>query len=132
MNVQKYDALQWSLVSEDIHLLVFNELRPDSMARIDFSLVVWDEIPLGYITCREFDSETIYISYGGGLGKSFKILAGYKMLLESLKSTYKRATTLVENTNISMIKMAMSQGFLVTGIKNIKNQIYLELVVEWG
>jgi hypothetical protein len=132
VNVQKYDAYQWSLVSEDTHLLVFNEYRPKDMSRIDFSLVVWEKTPLGYITCREFDSETIYISYGGGLDKSYKILSGYKMLLDYLKQKYKRATTLVENTNISMIKMAMSQGFLVTGIKNIKNHIYLELVVEWG
>lgn len=122
---------EWKLVSEDAHLMTFNELRPESLSRIDFALVVWDEKPLGYITCREFDSETIYISYGGAFEKSFKVLEGYKTMLNHLKETYKRATTLVENNNIPMLKMAMSQGFLVTGIKNFKNQIYLELSQEF-
>lgn len=131
MNVQKYDPLQWSLVSEDAHILVFNELRSKDMSRIDFALVVWDGKPLGYMTCRQFDMETIYISYGGAFEKSFKVLEGYKAMLNSLKESYKRATTLVENNNIPMLKMAMSQGFLITGIKNFKNQIYLELSQEF-
>jgi len=122
---------EWRLVSEDAHLATFNELRPCDMNRIDFALVVWDKNPLGYMTCREFDSETIYISYGGAFEKSFKVLEGYKAMLNSLKETYKRATTLVENNNIPMLKMAMSQGFLITGIKNFKNQIYLELSQEF-
>lgn len=122
---------EWKLVSEDAHLVTFNELRPCDMNRIDFALVVWNENPLGYMTCREFDSETIYISYGGAFEKSFKVLEGYKAMIKSLKETYKRATTLIENNNIPMLKMAMSQGFLVTGIKNFKNQIYLELSQEF-
>lgn len=131
MNVQKYSKDEWALVSEDAHLVAFNELRANEMNRIDFALVVWDEKPLGYMTCREFDSETIYISYGGAFGKSYKVLEGYKAMLSSLKEKYKRATTLVENNNISMLKLSMSQGFLVTGIKNFKNQIYLELSREF-
>lgn len=130
MQVQKYSADEWKLVSEDAHMLIFNELRSGEMNRIDFSLVVWDDKPLGYMTCREFDSETIYISYGGSFGKSFKILEAYKTMLSELK-IYKRATTLVENTNTTMLKMAMSQGFLITGIKNFKDSIFLELILEW-
>lgn len=129
--MQKYSKDEWALVSEDAHLVIFNELRKNDMNRIDFALVVWDDIPLGYMTCREFDSETIYISYGGSFGKSFKVLEGYKAFLSYLKETYKRATTLIENNNIPMLKMAMSQGFLITGIKNFKNQIYLELSQEF-
>ena len=131
MNLQKYSSDQWVLVAEDMHLSVFGEHRPKDLNRVDFALVCWDEKPLGYFTCREFDSESVYIGFGGFIEKSFKNVNAYKLGLDYLRSNYKRATTLVENTNISMIKLAMSQGFLITGIKNFKNIILLELSQEF-
>ena len=132
MNLQKYSAVEWQLVSEDVHMTVFGELRSQEMNRIDFALVVWHEIPLGYVTCREFDCETIYMGYGGCLKRNtLQNVRGYQMVLNEL-SFYKRAVTLVENTNIAMLRLAMSQGFLITGIRNHKNTILLELTLEFS
>lgn len=132
MNLQKYSASEWLNVAEDVHMTVFGELRPHEMNRIDFALVVWHEIPLGYVTCRELDCETIYMGYGGALERNtISNVRGYQMILKEL-SFYKRAVTLVENTNISMLRLAMSQGFLITGLRNHKNTILLELTLEFS
>lgn len=132
MIIVKYDQSEWADVSEQMHYSVFGEYRPKTMSRIDFALVAWDdEKPIGYVTCREFDSETIYMSYGGFLEKGFKNLSAYKMCLDTLRSDYCRATTIVENTNFSMIKLAMSQGFLINGLRRHKSSTLLELCLEW-
>jgi hypothetical protein len=71
MDVVKYDKSQWDLVAEGIHQTIFKEVRPSSLNRFDYALVIWDENrPIGYITCRETDSESIYISYGGQGGSA--------------------------------------------------------------
>jgi hypothetical protein len=131
VNLQRYSAIEWQTVSEDVHMTVFGEIRPQEMNRIDFALVVWHVIPLGYVTCREFDYETVYMGYGGCLQRnSLQNVRGYQMVLNEL-SIYKRAVTLVENTNIAMLRLAMSQGFLITGFRNHKNTNLIELTLEF-
>lgn len=133
MNIVRYSSSEWSEVAETMHLSVFNEFRPSDLNRIDFALVVWnDKIPMGYITCAEYDSKSIYIGYGGSLQKSFKNLFAYHMLLSYLKERYLRVNTLIENNNITMLKMALSSGFLVTGIRYFNGSIMLENSIEWG
>ena len=102
------------------------------MNRIDFALVCFDVEPLGYMTCKEFDNESVYIGYGGSFQKTFKVFTAYQLFLSYLKERYVRAVTLVENTNEAMIKLAMSQGFLITGIRYHKNIILLEMTNEWS
>ncbi len=136
MNLVRYTPEQWSSVAEAIHSEVFNEFRGKEINRIDYVLVVWhDSIPLGYMTLRESDSASIYIGYGGILPearKNIRSYGGYMMLLAYLKQRYDRATTLIENTNIEMLRLAFKAGFIVTGLKAFKEYIFLELTLEWG
>ena len=136
MKVVKYDKAQWDLVSEGIHELVFGEYRPSSLNRFDFALCVWDESePIGYITCRETDSESLYIGFGGvfpNQRKSKKSKDGMFFLLDYLRQDYKRANMLVENSNVFMIKKALNHGFRVVGIANYMGNVYLDLRLEWG
>ncbi len=136
MKVVKYDKAQWDLVAEGIHKAVFGEYRPANLNRFDFALCVWDEmIPVGYITCRETDSESVYISYGGVLPevrRSSESQKGMELLVDYLKSNYARANMMVENTNVPMLKKAMNHGFLAVGIFNYCGSIYLDLRNEWG
>jgi RimJ/RimL family protein N-acetyltransferase len=135
MNVQVYNSEGWKIISETVHFDVFGEFRPKEMNRIDFVLVVWDDNqPIGYITCTEYDSESVYIGYGGAMShkkKTYQVLIGYKLCLTYLQNKYSRVNTLIENTNISMIKMAMSVGFVVTGIRFFKGSVMLENSIEW-
>lgn len=136
MNLIRYNPNEWSFISEDIHLNVFGEFRPKELNRIDFVLMVWDgENPVGYVTCTEYDSKSIYMGYGGVLDhqkKSFKVFSAYKMILDHLKELYLRVNTLIENNNIPMLKLALAAGFLVTGIRYFKGSLMLEHSIEWG
>lgn len=134
IEVKQYDAFEWLTVSELIHGQVFKEYRSKELNRIDFALVAWKENePIGYVTCRAFDSETIYMGFGGAFKqKSADAVIGYFEILKYLKERYKRATTLIENNNQAMLKLAMKAGFLICGIKNFKGSILLEHLLEWG
>lgn len=135
MELVKLSSSEWHNFSQEAHLICFNEEMSRELNRIDFALVSHEEgLPLAYTTCREFDAETIYMQFGGafpsakGTMKSFQ---SYMKILEALKSHYKRATTLIENKNIPMLKFAMKAGFLITGLRHYKGAILLEHLLEW-
>ena len=136
MNLAKYDKIEWDLVAEDIHQVIFGEHRPVDLNRFDFVLVAWGETnPVGYVTCRETDSESIYISYGGVFPESRNTelsKIGMALILDFLKNNYKRANMLVENQNIFMLKKALNHGFIPVGIANYVGKVYLDLRIEWG
>lgn len=136
MNIQEYTSDQWFKIAEIMHLNVFDEHRSADMNRIDYALVVWeDDKPMGYVTCKEYDSHSVYIGYGGAMpyqrGK-FNSMQGYKMILDYLKSKYSRVNTLIENTNIVMLKMAFACGFIVTGLRYFNGSVLLENSIEWS
>lgn len=135
MNVVKYSKEDWDLVSEDIHQSVFGEFRPSSLNRFDFALAAWEhEHPVGYITCRETDAESVYISYGGVFPEnrqSRDSKAGMSAIIDYLKFHYKRANMLVENSNVFMLKKALNHGFLPVGIANYCGSIFVDLRLEW-
>lgn len=135
MNVVKYEKSQWDLVSDGIHQLVFGEYRNSSVNRFDFALVAWEGVsPIGYITCRETDCESIYISYGGVMPEnrnSIESKVGMDALISYLKESYKRANMLVENTNVFMLKKALNTGFIPVGIANYCGSVYVDLRLEW-
>lgn len=49
---------------------------------------------------------------------------------EFCEKDYKRITTYIENKNTPMLKFAMKIGFRITGIRNYKNEILLEHLLE--
>ncbi len=67
MKLEVIDSKTWALHSEDAHKIAFGKVKPASWDRIDFALLAVDdsEMPMGYITCREHDHETIYWQFGG-------------------------------------------------------------------
>lgn len=118
--------------SENAHKIAFNRSKPAHWDRIDFALLAVNEVdnvPMGYITCREHDHETIYIQFGGampgtkGSGKSQIV---FDLMLDHLYSLYKRVTFLVENDNFAMLKLAMNAGFKIIGIRNYHGIVLLE------
>lgn len=134
MNLVRYEAEEWAKYAEACHSLVFKELRSPDMDRISYALIAGDDrSPVGYVTCRELDSESVYWQYGGVLEER-RGVAGYRaveLILNYAKDLYKRVTTYVENDNIGYLHILMKLGFRVIGIRTFKCKIYLELYKEF-
>ncbi len=136
MRVIKYEKEEWKKYSENAHLICFKENRSESMDRIDFALfgVSSSGVPCGYITCRELDSETLYWAFGGAFPSVKGTALSYRCyvdFVEYCKPNYKRILTFIENENVVMIKMAHKIGFRIFGIRNTKEQILLEHLLEF-
>lgn len=127
----------WASGAANAHLVVFGEASKPEMDRIDFALVVESEheIPLQYASCRELSADSLFLQYGGsfpGTKGTMKSLRCFEELLTWARDAgYKRISFLVENTNIAMLKLALTTGFLITGVRNHKGAILLEHVKEF-
>lgn len=117
--------------SETLMSLVFDMPDFHLIESVDYAVLIKDEDDiLGFSTCRALDKSHIYMQYGGSLQKSFKNLSSYLLLVNTLKKEYSTITTYIENTNTSMLKIAMKAGFRIIGLRSFKNKIYLEHCIE--
>lgn len=127
----------WKELSKRAHLIVFNEDKDPLKDRLDFALVTEVEessLLLNYVTCREADAETLYWQYGGSFPGTKGTILSYRAvqaLLRYCQERYKRVFFYVENKNSAMLKMALKCGFLITGIRNYKNTILVEHLLEF-
>jgi len=132
-SVKRISSEQWtSHLSEDAFVIVFGDIRPRDLERVDFALLLSDEENelSAFITCKEMDSKTLYWQHGGVMPnywKSVHVYRGYKKFIEWTSERYLRVSTKIENTNLPMLKMALKVGFLVVGISVINGKLYLEL-----
>lgn len=127
------DKYEWvKNFSENAHKLAFGTFKPSQTERIDYALLVVNEVedtPLGYTTVRELSSDSCYMQFGGALPEykgHFRVLEGYTEVINFLKLSYKRITTFIENTNLPMMKLAMKVGFKITGLKHYNGTVLLE------
>lgn len=114
---------------------VFGEGRPPEDERCDFALVVSkDAIPFSFVTCRELDAKNLFWQFGGAAQshkKTVDVMNGLLMFLRWCSERYDSVGFKVENTNLSMIKIALKCGFLIIGTRNFGNETYLELIREF-
>lgn len=133
LSVLKFSASEWKEFSEKAHLIVFDQKRNPQMDRIDYALVVSEGDSLqGYLTAREFDSESVYWQYGGSFPTTKKNLRAFYCYQKCIDWTkeqgYKRITTLIENENVNYIKLAMKFGFRAIGIRMFEGNILIEFL----
>lgn len=138
IEVKELTSEQWKYLARDAHGSVFNaEINPDN-ERIDFALLSVlspTERIIGYVTCREVDHETIYWQYGGSFPTaraSIHVFKAYRIMLNYCALKYKRMTTLIENTNKAMLKMAAHCGLIITGVRTFNGKILLEHTLTFG
>lgn len=136
IRIEQIQPMQWRLFSERAHLLCFGKNKPVTWDRIDFALLgLEQDEPLGYITCREVDATTLYWQFGGAfpaIRGSFHSFRVYEEFVKFCKDQcYERITTLIENDNLPMLKMAMKVGFRVIGVRTFKGSILLEHLLEF-
>lgn len=137
IEISQLDPDQWSVFSEDAHRACFSEYRPAYKDRIDYALLAHDPYTrgiLGYVTIRELDDESAYWQYGGAfpsIAKGTYVLRTYLKFVEFMSNRYKRVSTLVENTNVSYLKLAMKAGFRIIGTRNFKGIVLVELLLDF-
>lgn len=131
MVVKIYSKKEWLEYSSQFHDVVFNNPEFKEIENIDFSLVAFDgDEVLGFATIRVLDKFHAYMQYGGAVKKGYKTLSAYLKMIELLKGSFLNITTLIENTNHPMIKLAMKAGFNINGIRIKSGNIYLEHLIE--
>lgn len=135
ITVARFTKEEWKIYSEQAHSICFGKHKPAEWDRIDFALMAIAQAhPLGYMTCREVDAETLYWQFGGafpgtkGTASSFR---AYEAFFNYCGERYKRVTTLIENDNTAMLRMAMKVGFRVIGTRTFKGQVLLEHLMEF-
>lgn len=134
IDVERVEKSEWSSVSESAHSAVFQEIRPKEWDRIDYALLTVEDGRLyGYCTVRELDSKSIYLQYGGAFppaSKSVKAYRCYGALINYFVGKYEHVTTLVENTNVAYLKLAMAFGFRIIGVRFFSGEIFVELFLD--
>lgn len=133
LEVRIVDKENWSRMSENAHLAAFDKIKPVEMERIDFAILIVDsdeDRVISYATAREFDSETLYLAYGGVFRDARETslsMKAYHLGIEWVKNHYKRITTLIENENVVMLKMAMKEDLRVRGTRYYAGLILVEM-----
>lgn len=137
MIIKKIGSNLWhEMMAESAHFVTFGETGRKGIERCDFAYLVIEEDTnevAGYVSCIEMDGETVYWQYGGAMPdkrNTYRTMYGYRLMISRALEEFERVTTRIENTNITMLKMAMAMGFLIVGTWNFKNKIYLELLLE--
>lgn len=135
VRAEKIPNEEWKVMEELSHIICFGDQRPASLNRHHFVIAGFiDKEIMGYTTCIEMDSETVYLQHGGSFPnyeKSLYVWQAYQALLELLRPDYKRAWTRVKNTNTVMLKLALKLGFLITGIYQFKGDTLVELQYDF-
>jgi RimJ/RimL family protein N-acetyltransferase len=136
IHVTRIDAATWKKTfSENAHLIAFGKHKPAHLERIDFALIGAEgDTAGGYVTVREHDAESVYISYGGAFPPAMGSPLSLRGCLAFVKwfkdFGYKRATCLVANDNVPMLKMALAVGFRTIGVRLFNGKIYVEHLLE--
>lgn len=120
--------------SENIHKVVFKEIKPGYRDRISYAvLVVKDEEVIGYVTVREIDNEAVYWQFGGIVPKYQKTMTAVKCIETALKWQKERSlriVTYVKNTNLPMLRFYLGYGFLIIGTRTYRNDVMVDMVKE--
>lgn len=135
MKVDKLTPEEWAGMSENAHVAVFQEIRPSLMNRVDYAMVVSEEAKvLGFTTVRELDNESVYWQFGGILPEmrksSFSIRSYFAIADWSFSQGVKNISTVIENTNTVMLKLALRMGFVIIGTKTLDGKIYVDLYLK--
>ncbi len=93
------------------------------------------ENPVGFISGFQTHPNTFHLQYGGIIPTERKKLKYKHFLpdtLKGLRETYGTNffTTIVENDNVSWIKMLIFYGFKIMGVRAMNGKTYVEFLKE--
>jgi GNAT superfamily N-acetyltransferase len=120
--------------SENMHKIVFKEIKPAHRDRISYALLVAKaDAVVGYVTVRELDDENVYWQFGGVLPQYQGSMTAVRCIGEAVewqRQRSKRIRTYVENTNSRMLRFWMASDFLVIGTHTFNGHVMVDLLKE--
>lgn len=128
---------EWDLFALEVHKELFGEFGLDHFRSYDFTILVEHENgdKVAYVNIKELDAESAYVTFGGlfkeyrGYGVGFKSL---NLAVDELLKKYLRVGFACRTKNFAMIKMGISKGFEIIGLKKMYGFNYLEFTLERG
>lgn len=136
LSLLKLTPEEWRMSARDAHVAAFDEMPPEGYDNIDAALLVINTIvdkPIVYITVKDLGGGEVYLKHGGAFDlakNSTWAFSAYRLAIAHLSESYNKMSTLVHNTNIKYLKMALSVGFKVTGMKVVEGNTLLELTMR--
>jgi len=130
VNLKVISLDEWKVLAEEAHMLCFQESRHSDTNTFDYALLVTDkdDKPVAYSTIIEMDKATAYMQHGGSFpefAKGIYVARAYQLMVAYLKEQYTKISTRILNTNISMLKLALSAELYVNGIDFLGGEIFL-------
>lgn len=128
---------EWDVLADVSHKVIFGKSRPPEHNRIDFALLAVNaetSDPLGYVTVRELDHESVYWQFGGAVPEIRGTLLParfYQLMLGWTRDRYKRITTYVAADNIAYLRFAMGHGFRIIGTRTTDGDVFVELLLDF-
>lgn len=144
MNLLLMTPIDFEAMAEDAHMAIFGEFKDRKSNRFDFVILVEEEVrtqllkqeervPVGLMACKEIDAESVWILYGGAFEKFRKtsiIVPGFHMMIDFLRTKYKRVRIDSKTSNIAMIKLAYSKGFEIVGVENQLGEMFVNMELK--
>jgi hypothetical protein len=134
VEIKQFTPEEWYRYAEEAHKAVFKQQRDPWLDRISFAWLIYKEDGvIGYVTCKETDSESLYWQYGGSIDEKRGLASarGFEAILRKAEKSYRRLSTLVENDNVNYLHLCMKHGFRVIGLRVFEGKILLELFIEF-
>lgn len=138
MMLGRYSLEEWNKIAFNAHLTCFSEFRDPSFNRYDYVLCTFKEDSektiATYASIIELDKDTAYMQHGGAFPSvegTALVVRSYKKIIDHLRARYKRASTKISNYNLKMLKMALSEGFIIIGVDCHVDGTYLHLINEF-
>lgn len=133
IEVKELSPTEWAEISEIARLKSFGDHRPPSMDRIDFALLVVDELehPVGYATCSAINAEVVHLKMLGGFPNDtgfMSMAAGYLAVHGRLvEKGFKHVRTHIRADNVKVLRFSMTQGYRICGYTNFAGEPLVEL-----
>lgn len=137
IDVLQIDKVTWAdSMSSNAHKICFAELMPGGRERLDYALLMIEtaiDKPAGYVTVRETDSETAHWQFGGAFPLAAKRPVVWKAYLAAIMwslERYERITTVIEASNVTYLKMALTAGFRIVGTRVYEGKCLVEMLMK--
>ena len=95
-------------------------------------LVFYKKDYIGFLSAYMQNMETLYIQYAGYVDKykGYQTLNFFREILKFIHKDYKKINCRITRDNIPALKMALSAGMKIFGIRMIENTIFVEFEKE--
>lgn len=135
MNLHVLSLDDWKQISANAHKLCFTEEQDPAILTCSYVLFVTDQndSPQAYCTVLEMNTKAVYMQHGGvmpHLQNSVGAFRAWQLIINFLKRKYELLSIKIKNTNFRMLRIAMAEDMLITGLDSFGLETYL--ILNWG